>query len=200
MIRPRWLGQREVDADQPASAAEFVRLFESENADLRWLAVLLTANAKDAEHCLALALKECISNNPVSKDWAHAWARRVVIRTAVRIVTDSKKPLAVPTRDYMAFPIPLRPTQAAGEVITEPTAILDLPEFERLAFVLCVLERCSVYDCALLVGRSPRAVYEAKERATSRVIHVSEDLPHQDIVLTDQWFPYLPTTNTEVHK
>ena len=43
-------------------------------------------------------------------------------------------------------------------------SILDLPEFDRFVFVICVLERYSMHDCALLLGRSPRDVNEARQR------------------------------------
>jgi hypothetical protein len=42
--------------------------------------------------------------------------------------------------------------------------ILDLPELDRFVFVICVLERYSVYDCALLLGRPPQDINEARRR------------------------------------
>ena len=52
--------------------------------------------------------------------------------------------------------------------------MLDIPEFDRLVFVICVLERYSMLDCALLLGRSPRDINEARQRVGNQVGQIDE--------------------------
>jgi hypothetical protein len=56
--------------------------------------------------------------------------------------------------------------------IAAPESILDLPEFERFVFVICVLERYSIHDCALLLGKSPRHINEARQRVGNQVAQI----------------------------
>lgn len=62
--------------------------------------------------------------------------------------------------------------------IAESESILDLSEFDRFVFVICVLERYSIYDCALLLNRLPRDINEARQRVGKQVgqITVLSDL------------------------
>ena len=50
----------------------------------------------------------------------------------------------------------------------------EVPEFERFVFIICVLERYSIHDCALLLGKSPREVNEARHRVSSQVGQIDE--------------------------
>ena len=63
----------------------------------------------------------------------------------------------------------LQPNRYPIEVLRESVAILALPEFDRLAFVICVLERLSILDCALLLMKSPKDVSDATARATNQI-------------------------------
>lgn len=56
-----------------------------------------------------------------------------------------------------------------GEGLSESEAILELPDFDRLAFVICVLERLSSLDCALLMKKSPKDVNDAIVRAKNGI-------------------------------
>jgi len=53
--------------------------------------------------------------------------------------------------------------------IAASESILDLPEFERFVLVICVLEHYSIHDCALLLGKSPRDIKEARQRVGNQV-------------------------------
>jgi hypothetical protein len=130
-----------------ANKDEFVSAFESEKTALYRLALLLTLNPEDAALCLALGLKECLDNSSVYTDWVYTWSRRVVIRTAIRLVMDSEAHSSV---------------GVDVDSVTE-LAIVDLPDFDRFVFVICALERYSLHDCALLLDRSPRDVCEARK-------------------------------------
>ena len=69
--------------------------------------------------------------------------------------------------------IAFSPDDSLG-AIAESESILDLPEFDRFVFVICVLERYSMLDCALLLGRSPREVNEARQRVGKQVAQIVE--------------------------
>jgi hypothetical protein len=56
------------------------------------------------------------------------------------------------------------PTQRA-----EIAGIVDLPAFERFAFVMSVLERYSDQECALLLGCAPGDAAAARTRALERL-------------------------------
>lgn len=53
-------------------------------------------------------------------------------------------------------------------------AILALPDLDRLVFVICVLERFSIHDCALLLGRTPRDIDEAHRKVVNQIEQVNE--------------------------
>jgi DNA-directed RNA polymerase specialized sigma24 family protein len=53
-------------------------------------------------------------------------------------------------------------------------ALLGLADFERLVFVLCVLERYREHDCALLLGCSASQVREAWTRAIETLASIDQ--------------------------
>jgi DNA-directed RNA polymerase specialized sigma24 family protein len=52
--------------------------------------------------------------------------------------------------------------------------LLGLADFERLVFVLCVLERYREHDCALLLGCSASQVREAWTRAIEALASIDQ--------------------------
>src|SRR5215472_875257 len=85
-------------ATQHASAADFCRVFHQDMDVLYWLALTLTSDESKAERCFVAGLEECIGGNSVFKDWARSWARRVVIKNTIRLMSP---------RPEMAFPPPI---------------------------------------------------------------------------------------------
>ena len=67
-----------------ASSGDFHRIFKEENDSLYRLSFLLTADREKAQHCLVSGLRDSVKGNPVFKEWARSWARRAIIRNAVR--------------------------------------------------------------------------------------------------------------------
>jgi hypothetical protein len=89
----------------------------------------------------------------------------MVIRNAIQLVLGiENNPAGDGTSEFH-----LQPSEFRIEELRESVEILDLPDLERLVFVICVLERLSVLDCALLLKRSPKDVCEAIARAANRV-------------------------------
>jgi hypothetical protein len=170
----RWSGQKASDRSEYASNEDFASVFESERVGLQRLALLLTANSEAAKRCLIRAFRECVARSSVSKDWVLSWTRRMVIRNAISIVMDTGDQSFVNTNDdahngLIAF----SPDDSLGAIAT-PESILDLPQFERFVFVICVLERYSIHDCALLLGKSPREVGEVRYRVGNQVRQIDE--------------------------
>jgi hypothetical protein len=73
----------------------------------------------------------------------------------------------------------LQPSEYRIEALRESAAIFDLPDFDRLVFVICVLERYSILDCALLLRRSPKDVNDARVRAIYQVVSAEERNRHE---------------------
>src|ERR1700734_1321289 len=69
-----------------ASSADFCRIFDEDMNDLYLLSFLLTADREKAEQCFVSGLEDAVEGNPVFKEWARSWARRVIIVNAVRVI------------------------------------------------------------------------------------------------------------------
>lgn len=173
-MKARWFGKTVSERCEYARKEEFVSVFECERLGLQRLALLFTANSETAKRCLIRAFRECVSSGSVSKEWVLSWTRRMVIRNAISLVMSPGGQSFVNTNDdadngLIAF----SPDDSLG-AIAESASILDLPEFDRFVFVICVLERYSMHDCALLLGRSPRDISEARQRVGNQVGQIDE--------------------------
>jgi DNA-directed RNA polymerase specialized sigma24 family protein len=141
-------------------------------ADLFCLSLHLTADAGKAERCLIDAMRECFDSNVIiiSRSRARSWAHRVVIRNAIRLVLGKENSKPDDMLCETASDFPLQPSEYWTESLRDSTASLELPDFDRLVFVICVLERFSILDCALLLRRSPKDVNDARMRAINQVV------------------------------
>ena len=172
--KARWFGWTVSGRREYASKEEFARVFECELESLQRLAVLLTADSEAARRCLILAFQECIASSSVSKEWVLAWARRVIIRNAISLVMGFGGHSFVDTNadaedGSISFSVDNLPGGFA-----EPDSILELPQLDRFVFVICVLERYSIHDCALLLSRSPREIYGVRHRVGIQVEQIDE--------------------------
>ncbi|MGB8260055.1 MAG: hypothetical protein WCE75_06880 [Terracidiphilus sp.] len=158
--------RRNEERDSCATGVDFLRLFAEEGEALFQLSLELTADSEKAELCLVSALKGCLRGGPVPKKRARIWARRMVVRHAIRLVAGREDDIGCETDADIC----LQPSQFRVDGRCECQAILELPDFDRLAFAICVLERYSVLDAALLLRRTPKDVNDAIERATREVV------------------------------
>jgi len=161
-----------------AAAEDFEQFFATQNTDLLRLSLQLTADAEKAERCLILAIRDCYFRSNVLKDRVDTWARRMVMRNAIRLVWGTSNDILVESGSEFSS----QPSYCSLEALRESVAILTLPDLDRLAFVICVLERYSILDCALLLRRAPREVYQAIARATSQVIPLEGRKDHEAAV------------------
>jgi hypothetical protein len=135
----------------------------NDNADrLYTLALLLTAYHELAEHCFLSAFEDCIDSKTVFRECAESWAKRTTIITAIRIVFAPKTPAGIHLRRESIED----PTSETPVLVAQ---ISSLDAFDRFVYVMSVLEKVSLRDCALLMGCSVREIMDAKVRALERM-------------------------------
>ncbi|MGC2404050.1 MAG: hypothetical protein WA510_29920 [Acidobacteriaceae bacterium] len=148
-----------------ASSDDFRRVFDQDMNSLYLLSFLLTADREKAEQCFVSGLEDAVDGNPVFKEWARSWARRVIIVNAVRAINPR------PTEENGRS----NSTSVSGNGKTPPeeqveiAAVLALAPFERFVYVMTVLERYSDQDCSLLLGCTRRDVVAARARAFEQI-------------------------------
>lgn len=145
-----------------ATCADFCKVFNDNVDRLYTLALLLTADHEMAECCFVSAFEECIASKTVFREWAESWAKRTTMIIAVRTVFALKTPAGI---------------HAKREKIEDPTSettvfganVLSLDAFDRVVYVMIVLEKMSLRECALLMSCSVREIMDAKVRALGRI-------------------------------
>jgi hypothetical protein len=148
-----------------ASSDDFRRVFDEDMNSLYLLSFLLTANREMAEQCFVSGLEDAVEGNPVFKEWARSWARRVIIVNAVRAI--NPRPMEENGGSSSAPGSSRGKTPPVEQV--EIAAVLALGPFERLVYVMTLLERYSDQDCSLLLGCARRDVVTARTRALEQI-------------------------------
>jgi hypothetical protein len=163
-----WLHTHTVTANkasQYATSEDFRKLFTEDVHRLYLLSFLLTANRKKAERCFVAGLDACVDGDHVFKEWADRWARRMIVRNAVQMIA----PHPGPTRS-MAFCSADKSNPAEIALEHGPFArVLALDDFERLVYVLSVLEGYPIQDCAVLLGTSQQTIEETRVIALKHI-------------------------------
>jgi hypothetical protein len=149
-----------------ATAGDFCRIFKEDMQNLYSLSLMLAADPEKAEQLFVSGLDDCTASNPVFKEWARAWARRTIVKNAVRLIAPR------PT-----YGNGILKTAVSGDSVKRPlselpaeiSAVLGLRPFERFAFILSVLEGYSDQDSALLLGCTRQALISARVRAERQI-------------------------------
>ncbi len=155
------------DGNAYATSVDFRKVFNDDVGPLFWLAFLLTGDHAKAERCFVSGLEDCVQANRVFKDWAHSWAKRAIIKNAIRILQ--------PGPDHAHSSAPARFFREDGHLANrgDPQLLIDgvlaMNDFDRVVFVMLVLEHYSEHDCSLLLGCSHREVREARTRALGQI-------------------------------
>ena len=145
-----------------ATRSDFQRIFTQDIGSLHLLALILTADAAKAEQVFVAGLQESIHGNPVFKEWARSWSKRVIIRNAIRLLAPCPSaPEGSTLSEYAA--------DAASDKDAWIATIMQLPAFERFVFIILVLEGHSESDCASLLGCSMQEMIRARSRALERI-------------------------------
>ena len=180
-------------ADDYATADDFQKFFAAEMNSMFRLALLLTAEPEEAERCLILAIRDCFFNQYVFKRWMRVWARRAVVRQAIRLAGASHSmPVTRHLDEAHACPGPA-PIGELPAQFEESAGILTLPAFERLVYVLTVLEQYPTTDCALLLCRSVSDVGAARSRAIEHITAFEREW--REGAASDEPFHYEPEGN-----
>jgi hypothetical protein len=153
-----------------ATGSDFCRIFREDMKNLYLLSFLLTADPAKAEQCFVAGLDDCAAGNQVFKEWTRSWARRAIVKNAVRLI--APEPADVNAVSNIA--VTGRATVRTPEVRVELSAVLDLMPFERFAFVMSVFEGYSDQDCALLLGCTRHALIAARVRAAQQIARSAE--------------------------
>jgi hypothetical protein len=147
-----------------ALPADFCLVFEAHVDSLYTLSLLLTADHRKADECVVAGLEDCLQGSPVFREWVQSWARRTIIKNAIRIIS----------------PVRTSPTAAIGNpdqflhAGTAVAAITSLQRFERFVYVLSVLEKYSDRECATLLDCAPGQVIEARTHALRQLVAVGD--------------------------
>src|SRR5690349_15272732 len=67
-----------------ANCEDFRRIFEEDLHGLYQLAFLLTGDHQTAERCFVAGLEDCVKESRVFREWARTWAKRVIVKNAIR--------------------------------------------------------------------------------------------------------------------
>lgn len=150
-------------APEYAVPDDFCRIFAEEMESLFTLALLLTGEFDQAEACFAAAFESSTEQTRVFREWTDRWARRAVMQNAIRMVEPLRRREAALEHGGGGSQAEL------GNHRIPLAAILRLKAFERFAFVMSVLERCSDHECAVLLECSRQDLVSARSRALAQV-------------------------------
>lgn len=168
MSEPAHIQFREQQTNQNASGEAVYSVSSEDRNSLYQLSFLLTRDHETAERCFVAGLANPVRGNRAFNQWAHAWAKRIVIENAIRELKPQPR-VARPNPCATVFPY-------CGELSRtrdghfEVDAILALKDFERFVFVMSVLERYSEHDCSHFLDCPVLEIRQARSRALEKLI------------------------------
>src|SRR6201996_2097441 len=167
-----------------AAAADFGEVFTEEMHSLYLLSFLLTADKDKAEQCFIGGLVECLEGMGAFMEWARLWARRAIIRQAIRMTSPAPE-----NADHWPL-VSVKRTMIVSPHNNLLAAIVSLSAFERFVFVMSILERMSDGDCLNLLRCSRRELDLARELAVRflATTDAGSDYLHQAL---DAWGMFL---------
>jgi len=159
-------GQAQAQAALYATSGDFCRIFKEDMKSLYLLSLVLTADPEKAEQCFVSGLDDCAAANQVFQEWARSWARRAIIKNAIRLVelgTPDANPVSIATEakgfsDHVGL-----------ELQAQITSLLGLQSLERFTLVMSVLEGYSDRECTLLLGCTRASLISARSRALQQI-------------------------------
>lgn len=154
-----------VSADAYATAADFERIFTDHMSGLYLLSFLLAGDPGKAETVFAAGVEECTGGKRVFKEWARSWARRSIIRSAIRIVGPQQNSKNGVQSSAVARAIERLPLALQAEA----SSIIELAPLQRFVFVMSFLERYSDHDCSILLSCARRDLAAARARALQQL-------------------------------
>ena len=154
---------------QCTSSDDWRRIFTENAISLYLLAYLLAGNQEVAERCVVLGLADCVAGNPVFKEWADSWARRIIVNTTISTIA----PHVGLTKQSWQQTGPIGTAEATSPntpfQADQFASILALEDFERFVYVLSVREGYSDQDCADLLNARGEDILERRIRALEHI-------------------------------
>jgi DNA-directed RNA polymerase specialized sigma24 family protein len=120
------------------------------------LAFLLTGSHSEAEQCFVATVDDAIKASGVFKGWERSWNKRCLVINAIHRVFSGR----AASDDKLGFRRDVN-VESRGYCAIEAVAELA-PPLQRFVFVMSVLERYSERECAVLLGRAPREIRQAR--------------------------------------
>jgi hypothetical protein len=157
-------------SNEYASFGDFCRIHVEQMNSLYLLSLLLTADPQNAEQCFISGFDDSVSNHFVFKERAFFWARRSIILQALRLLRPRPNDEGELHKTELLSSRESMPT----EVRTNPNfaRIVELDPFERFVFIMSLLEKYSVQECALLLGCFRGDVIRARTAAIRHLASV----------------------------
>jgi DNA-directed RNA polymerase specialized sigma24 family protein len=166
-------GKNRTDTQSPyATGEDFDHIFNQNLDELSQLAFLLGADHNKAEQALVTGLQESVMSNQVFKQWAHSWAKRAVIKNAIRLLEPQPS-----ESESVASSVANKEQCRLESGDFELARLLALEPFQRFVFVMSALERYSDTECALLLGCSVREIQNARVRASNEIFGSTHEHP-----------------------
>src|SRR5690348_45613 len=147
-----------------ATCEDFLKILDEDLDGLYQLSFLLAGDHQRAERCFVAGIESCVRANWVFRERARAWAKRMIVENAIRELNPRRQR----SNSSALLPTVLSHDQQSGGHF-DLYAMLGLADFERFVFVLCVLERYRVHECALLLGCSASEVRAACTQAIEKL-------------------------------
>lgn len=165
----------EIDAGKYATSEDFCRVFTQNLNGFYHLALLLTGDPEKAEQCFVAGLDDVVNANKVFRDWVHSWAKRAIIKSAIRALQPQ------PHDPDLSWPANVVSEKSKLRIIrdghVEIDSVLALEDFERFVYVMTVLERYSDRESSLLIGCSVDRVRAARICAVEEIARIACNAP-----------------------
>jgi hypothetical protein len=161
--------KRGYNANRYATSEDFCRVFREDLDTLYQLSFLMTGDHEKAEKCFLAGLEDCYRANHVLRDWALCWAKRTIIRNAIRELQPRSHGDSSSSAESVFRYRGKLPNIRGGHFKT--ASVLALEDLERFVFVISVLERYSDRDCAVLLGCSHPKVRQVRTQAISNIVN-----------------------------
>ena len=167
-----WLGQiRKGSVNEYATREDFCRVF-TENLDgLYRLSYLLTGDDEKAQQCFVAGFEHSVEANKVFKEWARSWAKRAIIKNAIRALQPQPAEAGSSLADGGVSEKNKLRIIRDGHL--EIDSVLALEDFDRVVFVMTVLERYSDHESALLIGCSVEEIQGARICALEEIANLA---------------------------
>ena len=155
-------------SDNEAQAGLF-GVFEEHQAELYWLAYLLTGDRERSAETVTRALDFKDGANATFRGFMVSWARKLVIAEALAVIDSAlrESALRLQTPDPAEPPALPPPDWISRQRITRPEferALVALDVFPRCAVILTFFERLSLEESTLLLGADEELVTRAHRR------------------------------------